>query len=120
MHVGSISAHCFFFWLGHSDSVHRQTKKEGKTIRLVQSILLVVLYILSALHVSLDWWFPAHIFQTDGASPLLEIDFLADLPVFFLVIEGMTLAFSTAITDSISVSIAFLVASVASTNNFFR
>ena len=88
--------------------MHKTVKTDGKTIRIVQSILLVVLFVLSALHASLDWWYPAQILQTDGASPLLVLDFLAELPVFFLVIEGLTLAFNTMMTDSISVRIAFL------------
>ncbi|KAF9556194.1 hypothetical protein CPC08DRAFT_104232 [Agrocybe pediades] len=78
-------------------------RTQGQTIKLVQTSLLVISYFLSALHVALDWWYPARMFQTDGASPLLVLDFLAEQPVFFLVIEALTLAFNTTITDAISI-----------------
>ncbi|KAF9539395.1 hypothetical protein CPC08DRAFT_717444 [Agrocybe pediades] len=74
---------------------------EGKKSKVGQTYLLVTFYSLSALHVALSWWFSAHMYQINGASPLLVLDFLEDQPIFFIVVEGLVLAFITTIADSI-------------------
>ncbi|KAF9555982.1 hypothetical protein CPC08DRAFT_711586 [Agrocybe pediades] len=77
---------------------------EGKKIKDIQTYLLVTSYSLSALHVALFWWFSAHMYEIDGASPHLALDFLEDQPFFFIVVEALALAFTTTLTNSISVS----------------
>ncbi|KAF9555981.1 hypothetical protein CPC08DRAFT_711585 [Agrocybe pediades] len=81
----------------------RMARTQEQTTKLALTCLLVISFLLSALHVALSWWYSAWMLQNDGASPLLVADFLADQPVFFLVIEALTLAFNTTITDSVSV-----------------
>jgi len=95
---------CLFFVTLYAvwNSDPRQSRAR-QTTKIIQTSLLVVSYFLSAMHCAFDWWFPVHMFEVDGASPSLVFDFLAELPPFFLIIEGLTLALNTALTDSVSV-----------------